>query len=55
MIEAQARKALGMPFRSATEALSNNNKILLESGIMTTDSKSTVSASKKIINLDQAF
>ena len=55
MIEAQARKALGMPFRSATEAFSNNNKILLESGIMTTDSKSTVSASKKIINLDQAF
>ena len=55
MIEAQARKALSMPFRSATEALSNNNKILLESGIMTTDSKSTVSASKKIITLDKAF
>jgi hypothetical protein len=55
MIEAQARKALGMPFRSATEALSNNNKILLESGMMTTDSKTTSSASKKIINLDQAF
>ena len=55
MIEAQARKALGMPFRSATEALSNNNKILLESGIMTTDSKSTISASKKIITLDKAF
>jgi len=55
MIEAQARKALNMPFRSATEALSNNNKILLESGMMTTDSKTTISASKKIINLDQAF
>jgi len=55
MIEAQARKALNMPFRSATEALSNNNKILLESGMMTTDSKTTTSASKKIINLDQAF